>query len=72
MTRCRAKSAVVSAGVATDPLASSQAAAAEIATFWLSGGGANLAAATPPYFDGELAAVYSAASTHWSGAVLPR
>ncbi|WP_327583660.1 S1 family peptidase [Nonomuraea sp. NBC_00507] len=42
-----APTAAVSAGVATDPLASSQAAAAEIATFWLSGGGANLAAATP-------------------------
>jgi hypothetical protein len=24
-----------------------------------------------PYFDGELQAVYSAAGTHWSGAVLP-
>jgi hypothetical protein len=33
--------------VVTDPLASSQADAAEIATFWLGDGGANLANATP-------------------------
>ncbi|TMR20189.1 hypothetical protein ETD86_19150 [Nonomuraea turkmeniaca] len=108
-----APTAAVSAAVTTDPLASSQAAAAEIATFWLGDGGANLAAATPysvqtavskivtgsggispdtqpgsippslpattgtakagaPTTAGKVFfAVYSAASTHWSGAVLP-
>ncbi|WP_235995508.1 trypsin-like serine peptidase [Nonomuraea montanisoli] len=42
-----APNAAVGASVATEPLVSSQAAAAEIATFWLGDGGANLAAATP-------------------------
>jgi hypothetical protein len=37
----------VAANVATKPLASTQAAAAEVAAFWLGDGGANLAAATP-------------------------
>ncbi|MFB4263781.1 trypsin-like serine peptidase [Nonomuraea sp. GTA35] len=34
-------------GVATEPLAATQAAAVEAASFWLGNGGANLAAATP-------------------------